>query len=73
MTADLVKNHLKKGMSHKEVVVLLGDPEFEQGNQINALAYDISVDYSWDIDPQQGKVLYIEFAKDSTVKGFRVD
>lgn len=30
------------------------------------------LDHGWNIDPMEGKELYLEFNKDSTVTGFRL-
>lgn len=68
MVKDLMKNHLKKGMTSKEVLNLLGSPENYQDDLPNTLSYEIAVDYGWNIDPQEGKTLYIEFTNDSVIK-----
>jgi len=67
MVKDLMKNHLKKGMTYNEVIELLGTDEISQNNTIS---YEIMVDFGWNIDPQRGKILYIEFTNDSIVKEF---
>ena len=38
----------------------------------NEIIYNIMVDYGWNIDPMEGKELYIEFDKDSTVTDFQL-
>jgi hypothetical protein len=74
MVKDLMKNHLKKGMNYKEVIDLLGKPDNGQNTAPNnMMIYEIMTDYGWDIDPQKGKDLYIEFTKDSTIKEFRLE
>ena len=42
-------------------------------NSPNTIGYEIMVDYGWNIDPQNGKTLFIEFTNDSVVKNFRLD
>jgi len=73
MVSDLMKNHLKKGMAYKEVLDLLGNSENYQNDPRNTIGYEIMVDYGWNIDPQKGKTLYIEFTNDSTVKDFKLE
>ena len=73
MVKDLMKNHLKKGMTYKEVIELLGEHGYYQYIPSNTIGYEIMVDYGWNIDPQKGKTLYIEFTEDSTIKEFRLE
>jgi hypothetical protein len=73
MIKDLMENHLKKGMPYKEVIDLLGNDEKYQDTPPNTLVYEVMIDYGWNIDPQKGKTLYIEFTQDSTVKEFRLE
>jgi len=73
MVQDLMENHLAKGMELKKVVELLGEPGNYQNKKDNEITYEIMVDYGWNIDPMEGKELYIEFDKDSTVIDFRLE
>ena len=73
MVKDLMENHLKTGMTYKEVIDLLGNDEKYQDTSPNTLVYEITIAYGWNIDPQKGKNLYIEFTQDSTVKEFRLE
>lgn len=73
MVDDLMKNHLKKGMTYREVEELLGKSENFQNEPPNTIGYETMVDYGWNIDPQNGKTLYIEFTKDSTLKSMRLE
>ena len=73
MVTDLMKNHLKKGMTYKEVLILLGSSENYQNDLPNTIGYKIMVDYVWNIDPKKGKTLYIEFTNDSAVKDFKLE
>lgn len=77
MIDDVVNNRLKAGMTRREVVELLGEPNRPNGPEANdslpVVRYEISVGYKFtDIDPCKGKDLFIRFGKDSTVVGFRV-
>lgn len=73
MISDLMENHLRQGMTYKEVVELLGKPENYANIKSNTIGYEIMVDYGWDIDPVKGKTLYIELTKDSTVNDFKLE
>lgn len=73
MVEDLLQNHLKKGMDYQKVIELLGEPVNSQNNKTNEISYEIMVDYGWNIDPMEGKVLYIEFDKDSIVVGLKLE
>ena len=73
MVSDLMENHLKKGMTYKEVLNLLGNSENYQNDPPNTIGYEIMVDYGWNIDPQKGKTLYIEFTNDSIVKDIKLE
>jgi hypothetical protein len=73
MVNDLMENHLKKGMSYKEVINLLGSSENYQNDTPNTIGYEIMVDYGCNIDPQRGKTLYFEFANDSVVKDIKLE
>lgn len=72
MVKDLMNNHLKKGMTSKEVVNLLGSSDNYQNIPENTIVYEITVDYGWNIDPQKGKTLYIEFEEDSVLKDIKL-
>ncbi len=73
MISDLMENHLRQGMTYQEVVELLGKPENYANIESNTIAYEIMVDYGWDIDPVKGKTLYIELTNDSIIKDFRLE
>ena len=73
MVQDIMENHLEKGMELKKVVELLGEPDNSQNRRENEIIYEIMVDYGWNIDPMEGKELYIEFDKDSTITDYRIE
>lgn len=73
MVSDLMKNHLRQGMTYQEVVELLGKPENHENIKPTTMAYEIRVDYGWDIDPVKGKTLYIELTNDSVVNKLRLE
>ena len=72
MVQDLMDNHLKKGMEMHKVIELLGEPGNYYNKKPNEIIYEIMVDYGWNIDPMEGKELYIEFDKDSTIIDFKL-
>ena len=72
MVQDLMDNHLHKGMTYKELKELIGQPENYANMDANTIAYEIMVDYGWDIDPVESKTLYIELSPDSTVIAYRL-
>ncbi|MHA7944885.1 hypothetical protein ACJOV8_017540 [Formosa sp. 3Alg 14/1] len=73
MVNDLIENHLQKGMSYKNVIDLLGEPGNYMDIEPNEIVYEIMVDYEWNIDPMEGKDLYIKFGKDSTLINTRLE
>lgn len=73
MVQDLMENHLEKGMELKKVVELLGEPGNYHNKKENEIIYEIMVDYGWNIDPMEGKELYIEFNKDSIITDFKLE
>ena len=73
MVRDLMENHLQKGMTFQELTTLIGPPENYSNMDINTVGYEIMVDYGWDIDPVEGKTLYIELSKDSTVIDYSLE
>lgn len=72
MIKDLMNIHLKKGMTSKEVLNLLGSSDNYQNIPENTIVYEIAVDYGWNVDPQKGKTLYIEFDEDSIIKDIKL-
>ena len=67
---DLIANHLYKGMSYKQLTNLLGEPEIGQGS--TTIGYTLYVSYGWGIDPEEGRDLMIQLAKDSTVVDYQI-
>lgn len=73
MVRDLMENHLKTGMTYNDIIELLGQHENYHNVPPNTIGYEIMVDYGWNIDPQKGKTLYIEFTTDSIIKDIRLE
>jgi hypothetical protein len=73
MLNDVMKNHLKKGMSFQETVHLLGKSQDSTlGFSDFTILYDIVVDDGSDIDPVAGKDLFMSFSKDSMLIAWEV-
>jgi hypothetical protein len=64
MAEDLLKNHKLIGLSHKQMILLLGSPA-NQTDTTN-IYYALSEKYDM-IDPVSGKDLIIKFNKDSII------
>lgn len=67
MLNDLMKNHQLKGLTHKQLVELLGEPEEYSDTEPNTAYYNVVTDYGRDIDPVCTKNLKIKLNGDSIV------
>ncbi|HJS00445.1 MAG TPA: hypothetical protein VJ780_05885 [Flavobacterium sp.] len=72
MVNDLLKNHLKKGMTYKELRSLIGYPQNYETQNSNTIVYEIMENYGWDIDPIETKILMIKLSKDSLVETYEI-
>jgi len=72
MIDDLIKNRKLKGLTYKQMIELLGDP---QGNAQDSIGvyYQIVEDFGSDIDPVYTKNLSIEFNKDSIINKVKIE
>lgn len=73
MVQDLMDNHLHKGMTYKNLTALIGQPENYANMKDHTIAYEIMVDCGWNIDPVEGKTLFIELAPDSTIISYKLE
>ena len=73
MVKDLMDNYLYKGMTFQELTRLIGPPENYASGDPNTIAYEIMVDYGWNIDPVAGKTLFMELSSDSTLINYRLE
>ncbi len=73
MVNDLIKNHLRKGMTYKQLTNLIGPPENYTDLDKNTVIYNVMEDFGWDIDPVETKTLKIELINDSLVKNYKIE
>jgi hypothetical protein len=69
---DLTKNHKLTGLSYRQLINLIGEPEKDNDNEKDIVHYDIETDYGNDIDPIYTKTLQLKLTKDSTVESFMI-
>lgn len=70
MLSDLIQHHKIKGLTYRQLIDSLGEPE-NYGDLKDSVRYDIIVNYGY-LDPKSGKYLAIGFNKDSITTGFKV-
>jgi hypothetical protein len=70
MLNDLTKNHKLTGLSYRQLINLIGEPENYSDKEKDILYYDIETDYGNDIAPVYTKTLQFKLTKDSTVESF---
>jgi len=68
-----VKNHLRKGMTYKQLTDLIGSPENYADLDKNTVIYGVMEDFGWDIDPVETKTLKIKLTNDSLVKDYKIE
>ena len=73
MLKDLTTHHRLKGISYKQLIDLLGEPEgFSETKPITAY-YNIVTDYGMNIDPVYLKNLIINLNADSVVSSYGIE
>ena len=70
MLDDLIKNNQLKGISYRQLVDLLGKPDYDKDD--NVYYYQIVVDFGHDIDPVYVKNLELQLNKDSVVNNYYI-
>ena len=72
MLNDLIKNYKLIGLSYKQLINLIGEPENYSDKEKDKVYYEIETDYGTDIDPIYTKSLQIKLTKDSIVESFTI-
>ena len=72
MLNDLIKNHKLKGLTYRQLVEQIGEPEQNVSGDSNTVYYNIVTDYGHDIDPIYSKTLQLGFDKDSIIIDFKI-
>ena len=72
MLDDLTKNQNLKGLTIRQLIDKIGEPEKNVVGNSNTIYYDIVTDYGHDIDPIYSKTLEFKFDKDSFIKDFKI-
>jgi len=73
MLKDLVTNYKLKGLSYKQMIDLIGEPQKNLSADSDKVCYPVLTDYGRDIDPVHTIILSIQLGRDSTVSDFRID
>jgi hypothetical protein len=72
MLNDLTKNYKLKGLSYRQLIDLIGEPEKYSDKENDIVYYEIETDYSFDIDPVYTKTLQLKLTKDSIVDSYNI-
>ena len=72
MVKDLVKNVPLKGMKYRDVLELLGPPQYPW-DHVMKIQYVIEDDFGSDIDPVYSQWLTMRFNMDSMVRSVEVE
>lgn len=70
MLKDLTTNYKLVGLKYSELIVLLGQPQYNSST--SSLGYEIDTHYDV-IDPIYNKKLEFTFSKDSIITSFKVN
>ena len=73
MLNDLTQNQKLKGLSYRQLISKIGEPENNMTGDFNSIYYDIVTDYGHDIDPIYIKILEFKLDKDSIITDFKIN
>jgi len=73
MLDDLTKNKNLKGLTYRQLIDKIGEPEKNVVGDSNTIYYDIVTDYGYDIDPVYIKTLEFKFDTDSIITDFKIN
>lgn len=69
MVDDLIKSDTLKGLSEKQVIQLLGEPQIQKDNTIQFLIIE---KYEFNIDPEYISYVVVELDSNKTVKNYYI-
>ena len=72
MLKDLTKNYKLTGLSYRQLVNIIGEPENYSDKENDIVYYEIETDYGFDIDPVYTKSLQLKLTKDSIVDSYSI-
>ena len=73
MLDDLIKNQQLKGLTYRQLIDKIGEPEKNVTGDSNTIYYNIITDYGSDIDPIYTKTFAVKFDGDSIVTDFKIN
>ena len=73
MLNDLIKNQKLKGLTYRQLIKNIGEPEKNMTGDRYSIYYNIMTDYGLDIDPVYIKTLEFKFDKDSIITDYRIN
>ena len=73
MMKDLMNNYQLKGLTYKQLIDLLGEPESYSDGEPNIVTYNIVTDYGRDIDPVYIKNMEVKISSDSIVTDVNIN
>jgi len=73
MLEDLMNHHQLRGLTYKQLIELLGEPEKYSDEEPNTATYNIVTNYGKNIDPVYIKNLEVTFSTDSIVTDVNIN
>lgn len=73
MLDDLTKNQKLKGLTYRELIDKIGEPQKNVTGDSNTIYYNVVTDYGHDIDPIYCKTLEFRFDNDSIITDFKIN
>lgn len=73
MLNDLIHNQKLKGLTYRQLIFKIGEPESNMTGGRNSIYYDIVTDYGLNIDPVSVKSLEFRFDKDSIITDYTIN
>ncbi|MGL4629844.1 MAG: hypothetical protein ACRCVT_01465 [Leadbetterella sp.] len=73
MVDNLTKNQKLKGLTYRQLIKKIGEPDKISTSSNNTIYYNIVTNYGYDIDPVISKSLEFRFDKDSVITAFKIN